>query len=123
MKIDVYRNLNDDCLSIRSREPEDYGQVVAHKQKISVRDAEFVVQESGQQKCREEGVKNVHAFVRGEWDDTVTVLYGNYITYNPYKHDNFYSPDLDAEVEAADEVIVTTNGVYANDPKVLRCQR
>ncbi len=119
MKIDVYRNLNNDCLSVRSREPDDYGKVVSHESKVHVRDVEFVVQEAGQKRCRKEGVKNVHAFVRGEWDDTVSVIYGNYVTYNPYKHDNFYSPDIGSEVVAANEAIVTTDGVYANDPKVL----
>ena len=67
-RVDVYRNLHEDCYSIRSRETDsdEYGNVIGHAHGVLLRDAEFVVQEAGQAKCRETGVKNVHAVVRGE---------------------------------------------------------
>jgi hypothetical protein len=113
MKVDVYLNLNRDCVSVKSRESGDYGIVVSHEHKVHLRDVEFVVQKAGQQKCREQKVKNVHAFVRGKWDENVTVHDGDYVTYNPFRHDEFYSPDLDAYVSSADRVAVTRKGVFA----------
>lgn len=113
MKVDVYLNLNKDCISVKSREQDTYGQVVAHRPKVHLRDVEFVVQPAGRKKCRRTKVKNVHAFVRGEWDETVTVHNGNFVTYNPFRHDHFYSPDLDGYVESAEYAAVTTKGVFA----------
>jgi len=118
MKIDVYRNLNDNCLSVRSRETEDYGIVVSHEEKVHMSDVSFVVQDAGQRKCREEEVKNVHAFVRGDWDDRVSVHFGDFVTYDPFSHDRFYSPDKKSYVESAAEVVVTKSGVYANGLKL-----
>lgn len=73
-RVDVYRNLHADddteSVSIVSRDPKspDYGNVVGHCQTIIIENPEFVVQESGQEKVRETGVKNPHAFVRGRVD-------------------------------------------------------
>jgi hypothetical protein len=110
MKVDVYLNLNEECVSVRSRESEDYGRVVAHKQKVHVSDAEFVVQPSGREKCRESGVKNVHAFVRGEWTESEKVVYGERVTYNPFEYDTFVHKESEEPVESADLVMVTAAG-------------
>lgn len=112
MKIDAYLNINDDCVSIRSRESEDYGAVVAHKDTVTVDSPSFVVQPSGQEKVRETGVKNVHAFVRGEWDESVRVIHGEFVTYNPFHHDHFYHPDEHQYVESADRCLVTRKGIF-----------
>jgi hypothetical protein len=66
MKVDVYRNLNRKCFSIRSREKENYGRVIGHANTVAVRDASFIVQPAGREKVVRTGVKNVHAFVRGD---------------------------------------------------------
>ena len=119
MKIDTYRNLNDECISVRSREPEDYGTVVHHAECITVEDVEFVVQESGQKKCRESERKNVHALVRGEWNDSRRVIAGIEITYNPFEYDHFVEESSGRAVEAADVALVTKRGVFANDVTFL----
>lgn len=113
MRVDCYLNLNDDCVSVKSRESGDYGVVVSHEQKVHLRDVEFVVQPAGRENCRKEKVKNVHAFVRGKWDESVNIIDGDYVTYNPFRYDEFYSPDLDAYVTSAERVAVTQKGVFA----------
>lgn len=113
MKVDVYLNLHKDCVSVRSRETEDYGTVVAHRPKVHVKNVEFVVQEAGRQKVLETGRKNVHAFVRGNWDDNQTVISGTPIVYDPYEGSSFVERDSGRAVEGADLVAVTRNGVSA----------
>jgi len=113
MKIDAYLNINDDCVSVRSRESEDYGTVVAHKDTVTVDNPSFVVQPAGQKEVRESGVKNVHSFVRGEWDESVRVIHGEFVTYNPFHHDHFYHADEHQYVECADCCLVTRKGIFA----------
>ena len=113
MKIDCYLNLNKDCVSVRSRESEDYGTVVSHEPKVHVRDVEFVVQPSGRQKVREEQVKNVHAFVRGKWDESKQVLYGTKVDYDPFGVGEFFEKETGRVVRGADLCCVTRQGVSA----------
>lgn len=110
MKVDCYLNLHDECVSVRSRETESYGQVVSHEQKVHVADAEFVVQPAGREKCRETGTKNVHAFVRGKWDESEKVLDGEPVTYNPYEYDSFVHCESEEPVSGAECVMVAANG-------------
>lgn len=69
MKVDVYRCLDGHkpTWTIKSREPESYGRVVAHEDTALVARPEFVVQKSGHDRMVDTGQRNVHAFVRGEW--------------------------------------------------------
>jgi len=113
MKVDVYRNVSDDCLSVRSREQEDYGVVVSHQQKTHLRDVEFVVQESGRKKFCESGRRRAHAFVRGIWDETVRVIAGEKVTYNPFEYEHFVHEQSGRAVAEAERTAVTTNSVYA----------
>lgn len=113
MKVDVYLNLHRDCVSVRSRESEDYGTVVAHRPKVTVEDVSFVVQPSGRQKCIEEGVKNVHAFVRGKWNDNRRVLMGERVTYNPFEYQQFVHAEDERPVASAEVAMITRKGVFA----------
>lgn len=119
MKVDVYRNLQDDCLSVRSREAEDYGTVVSYEQKVHVRDVQFVVQQAGQKKARETSRKNVHAFVRGVWDEGQKVLYGEPVTYDPFEYEHFVHVESELPVSSASRTAVTTEGVYATGLEFL----
>ena len=63
----VYRNLN--C----KKDVVDYsikqGQyVVGHTSNIVLRDVEFKINKSGQRRARLQGIRNVHAFVKGYVD-------------------------------------------------------
>jgi hypothetical protein len=121
MKVDVYRNLNKECWSVRSRETDNYGKVVDHTDTIIVVDAEFVVQPAGLKRTRETGVKNVHAFVRGikesqqdysdlldEWGEPI---YN--VTYDPFKKDHFYLRGSGKKIESSPLVYMSIdNGVF-----------
>jgi len=98
MKIEVYFNLHKNMFSIRALEGKQRGRVIAHMERVGIRNAEFVVQKAGREKVLAEKKKNVHAFIRGdfdvesieriEWDaETVNAfphLFGR-VTYNPYR--------------------------------------
>lgn len=97
MKVDVYKNLNKKCFSIRSREKATYGRVVAHELSVTILNPSFVVQTAGREKCLKTNTKNVHAFVRGELicnADNKAWAFTNgterLIGYNPYKAAHFY---------------------------------
>lgn len=71
MKVDVYYNLNKGskdkpCYSIKSREKENYGKVVAHACELIVNGCQFVIRPSGHERAVENQRRNVHAFVRGK---------------------------------------------------------
>lgn len=114
MKVDVYKNLHEDCISVRSRESEDYGRVVAHRPCVTIVDAEFVVQPSGREKVVQSGVKNVHAFVRGEWNDDEKVQVADAkVDYWPKHEGQFIEVESERPVDGARRATVTTNGVLA----------
>lgn len=127
-RVDVYRNLHEDCYSIRSRDTDsdEYGNVIGHADGVLLRDAEFVVQEAGQAKCRETGTKNVHAVVRGElqycFDRNEKVLWKPFkeaviennngtimnVWYDPFECDHFEINEVlggsDTEAESGDKI-------------------
>ena len=83
MKVKVYFNLRKKCFSVQHK-----GLVVAHTDKISLKDVVFSVSEAGRQRVLREKRKNVHAYVIG-FIDKFQPLKGSEITYNPYKWANF----------------------------------
>jgi hypothetical protein len=97
MRVDIYWNLNEDCYSIRSREPETRGRVVGHADEVVVEDAEFVVQPAGHAEVLRTGQKNVHAFIRGRLTDIRPPAPNDAtpVTYKPDVADYFFIPDTD----------------------------
>lgn len=94
MRVDVYYNLQKQCLSVRSREKHTYGKVIKHVNSIVLKDVEFVVSEAGRQRVIKSKQKNVHAYVRG----TTTKLPKRYsienvVKYNPYLYSSFVTLD------------------------------
>ena len=120
IKIDCYSNSRYDCVSIRSREPEDYGDVIAHRKKVTVVDPTFVIQESGQEACRETGVENVHALVRGFWNDHDEVKFGTRVTYNPFENDYFVIADGGRPVSSAEIATVMKNSILAKGVETVK---
>ena len=88
--VEVYRNLNSRCWSVRAG-----GLVVAHLPEAWLRDVRWVVRESGRQRVLKSGVKNVHAFARGEWMTQVPRLAlalgacPQGVTYDPRRFETF----------------------------------
>ena len=59
-KVRVYRNLHKDCFSVKQD-----GLVRCHTDHVTLRNCKFIVSKAGQKRVRDEGRKNVHAFVEG----------------------------------------------------------
>jgi hypothetical protein len=85
-RVECYWNIHRRCFSVRVN-----GRVVSHTRAITVDDARLVVQPAGRERARREGRKNVHAFVRGTWNDTAEAVTGYLytVTYNPMRDDTF----------------------------------
>ena len=86
-KVRVYRNLHKKCVSVRQ------GSLVkCHATNVVLKDCRFIVSEAGQKRVREEGKKNVHAFIEGyvvHARKSLELLdFGwNSVYYNPYETD------------------------------------
>lgn len=80
LPVEVYRNLNKGGYSIRQG-----GLVVAHSENVTILDGKFVVQWGGLARARRTGVRNVHAWVRGQLVPTQKGPQHNTIkvTYHP----------------------------------------
>ena len=95
--VKVYWNIHLDCYSLKQS-----GKVVAHADKVELRDVTFKVNESGRQRVLKERRKNVHAFITGYIDEHfVKRDWDIKIVYNPYKYDSF-------RLWASDSVTVTS---------------
>ena len=94
IKVDVYYNLHKKTFSIRCN-----GKVIAHRDKVTIKNPQYIVGEKGKQRVRREKSKNVHAFVRGTLMDNASVetwidqhesmKVAFKVKYNPYVHDTF----------------------------------
>ena len=88
-KVRVYRNLHKKCVSVKQ------GSLVrCHATNVVLKDCKFIVSEAGQKRVREEGKKNVHAFVEGYVADARKSLelldFGwETVYYNPYETDHW----------------------------------
>lgn len=83
--VKVYKNLTNGKWSIKQGR-----KVVAHADEIFLRDPYFEVNEAGRQRVLRERKKYVHAYVCGHLSlDTVAIVGGRQVTYNPYKGEHF----------------------------------
>ena len=120
MRVDVYRNLHKDCMSVKSREKFSYGRVVKRTRCLTMSNVDFIVRQKGRQKVIATKRKNVHAFLRGvlRWTyvkPDCSLVGMVEVTYNPYIINEFYEVSTGRPVHHADEVIVKENKVYANN--------
>ena len=125
IKADTYVNLhksftdgNGVVYSVRSRETEDYGRVRQHASAVRVTSPRFVVQESGAERARREGQKNVHAFVRGTAetleDDTVdslTLAKWQEFSYTPDRG-HFFLKETGERLDEGEEVLLLPQGAF-----------
>lgn len=108
-RVYVYRNLHQDCWSVRSKKT---GRVLAHCINLSVKDATFKVSEAGRQRVLREKRKNVHAGVEGVvCEDHGPV--GRPVTYNPYKAPTFVWKRDGAPIHTSDRAVFVRSAVYA----------
>ena len=104
----VYYNLRSKLWSVQDRRT---CRVVDHLALLTVRNAKFVVRPAGRQKVLDTKVKNVHAFVVGEWDGTsfvpeIDATTHEKVGYNPFRSAHFETKPEGAPVESADEVVM-----------------
>lgn len=109
-RVRVYWNLHRKCWSIQDTKT---GLVMLHKDTVAIRMANFVVRKAGQKRVREEGKKNVHAFVVGNLSEHLPTLdymqdYANEIWYNPYEMDYFENRDTGEEARQTYAVVLCT---------------
>ena len=90
--VKVYRNLHKMCFSI-----QQFDKVVAHGTNFSLLNAHFHVNENGRLRVLKNKRKNVHAWVRGYFDESSKISIGNQIKYNPYKSNKFTINNVNAK--------------------------
>ena len=61
-KVQVYKNLNRSCFSIRSKKT---GLVVAYADTVTLSDVIYKVSEAGLQRVLKTGIRSVHAYIEG----------------------------------------------------------
>ncbi|WP_197205996.1 hypothetical protein [Cytobacillus firmus] len=109
--VDVYRNLHtNNGYSIRCSKS---GLVLSHCSTVMLRNARFIVSESGRQKTIQEKRKRVHAYVRGELVGINELVPDDFLQvhYNPYHTPLFILAEYNKPVLEADKVICC--GKYA----------
>ena len=90
-RIRAYYNLHKKCFSV-----QDYktGLVIEHTYQLFVTNAMFVVRKSGNERVKQEGKKNVHAFVNGirtKYRQGVMPDFASHkVRYDPYTMDYFH---------------------------------
>ena len=110
-KVRVYWNLHKKCYSVQSCET---GRVIAHKTALTLADPKFVIRKAGQNKVRQEGRKNVHAFVVGYFshrNGLARFPKAQKVTYNPYRNDTFvFAKTQEPVLQAHVATMGTNNG-------------
>ena len=87
----VYWNLHKKVFSVQTRQPKGW-RVHSHHDELLLNDPHFKVSRAGNQRVRDTGVKNVHAYVTGEWTwGNEAKPYSEWydVEYNPYKYRKF----------------------------------
>lgn len=108
-KVRVYFNLHKKVYSVQDRKT---GLVIAHLDKLTLKDVKYNVREGGRQKVLKEKRKNVHAFIEGTICCPVELLKGELfgVTYNPYKYDSFIVRDNQEKIFNSNYAQLTLNG-------------
>lgn len=109
-RVRVYRNLHNGRWSIADATT---GLVLGYADNVELENVEYKIQKGGQAKVRANGVKQVHAFVVGDFvghqaQDEDKALY-----YNPYKTDTFVTLDDMKPIHESPTVHMAHGRLYA----------
>jgi len=115
--VDVYRNLQKGCWSVRQA-----GIVKYHTNYVFLRDVKFTVSQAGRNRVLREKRKNVHAFIRGTLAIPKTMpkeidFEFTPVTYNPYKYHSFIRTDTEYSVRTAEWVDMMIDD-YIDEPVI-----
>lgn len=114
--IEVYRNLHKpDFFSIRGRKSK---LVLAHGNGFLIKNAKCFVGK-GRLKVLRENVRNVHAYLIGEYVDECEFDTDNLqeIYYNPFTHDSFINKETGEKLEYISCVYFVNGKAYMNEVK------
>lgn len=100
----VFKNPKRGCYSIMQN-----GRVRASAKQIRLRDAEFLVKESGRQRMLRDNRRTIHAWVVGELVEflhpedgsSLQRLTGRSATYNPHRYTSFVDRDTETPLNRA----------------------
>ncbi len=139
MKVFVYRNLHQNCWSVKSKET---GRVIAHADEVQLSGVEYKVSQAGRDRVLREKSKNVHAGLVGTLVD-YDPLGGHVptypgasfssdpwakpgpadpvnVTYNPYKYSQFVVKHSEEPIAKSDTAILRADRqVMATNPTLL----
>lgn len=102
-KVFVYRNLNQNCWSLKMMEGHHKGKVVAHAEDVMLINAVFKVSEAGRSRVLKERRKNVHAGV--EADCTCTTVVTERYDLSSYGGASTDLEDSDNKADFMEEVL------------------
>jgi hypothetical protein len=103
--VDVYRNLNRACWSVRDSSTR---RVVAHVNTIALTACTMHVSNAGRRRVLREHRRNVHAFIRGA--PTLATRPQTRIRYDPFTMPGFELARGGRTVERASVVVFDANG-------------
>ena len=110
--VDIYKNLNiNNGYSIRCSKTEI---VLAHCSSVHLKNARFVVSESGRIKTVQERRKRVHAYIRGELAAINVQIPKGFtkVCYNPFINDLFTEVGTNRHITASLDVICYGKHAY-----------
>lgn len=108
--VDVYRNLHNGMFSIRDQKTK---LVLAHGDEFILTNVYSLISRAGQRKTREQGVRNVHAWLAGKYLGERDIKIHSEIRYNPYLNDDFL---------IGEEVMGQLDAVLFYDRKCFQCE-
>ncbi len=124
-RVFVYRNLHQDCWSVKATTGSR--RVVAHADRVDLSDVEFRVNEKGRQRVLRDQAKNVHAGVVGTLEGMVPRGMAKFpsrtytvegapdsaqiapVTYNPYRYETFVIRGSEEPIETAERAVLEPN--------------
>lgn len=101
LKVFVYFNLHKKLFSVKSLEGEYKGLVIAHSEKVILKDAYPRVSQNGRNRVLSEKRKNVHAGIVGNLvveSNEIKLDIIRELTYNPYSYSTFVYKSDKSEV-------------------------
>lgn len=107
--VDVYR-----CLPRKGRvySIRQNGKVVGHTEVLNLSNVNFIVNESGKRRAICTKTRNVHAFIRGYINDSISGIPMLYpLSYCPFNKEGFMLEGK--EVQSSPFVVIRNFGVYA----------
>ena len=123
--VETYYNLHKHVLSVRRG-----GRVQLHTDALMLEDVKFAVQPAGREKVLKQKRKNVHAFVRGnyepiksgvviDFDSSMRFILSGFgynwerVYYNPYKTKTFVVTKTGKPIHEAIRVIIKNKEIWA----------